>query len=377
MRKTNFWVMTAVVATLFVMILVFLSLTGDEANRADGPVATTDSIEATEANATDTPDPTATPTPTPTSIPEFIPEIEDLPHSFWIDTMRTTMTGLTVFENEIGYRLEWLFVVEADYYIFCASYDGAEYIPVEILSPSVYQWEYMENDIMGFMVLAYRDNEQEGMDDDVMVKAYRSPMYEPLTTPSPRPTGETGATTKQPNKYKIIVDKEDCAFGIFEADENGEYTELVATFPAALGGRKTPLSTEKRQFKIGTKLEWRRWSGFSPDRYSPYASQYSAGIYFHGPIYRKKSLDTLMQYSYNDIGLDYKTGGCVRTTVAGARFVYYACPAGTVVEVVSSTDLVSYPGKPSYDPDFPTWDPTDPQKPTPAPSPTPTPTPSS
>jgi len=80
----------------------------------------------------------------------------------------------------------------------------------------------------------------------------------------------------------------------------------------------------------------------------------------------------MMKYSYDDIGSNYKTGGCVRTTVAGARFVYYACPAGTVVEILSSSDLVTYPGKTPIDTDFPTWDPTDPQKPTPSPTPLPT-----
>jgi hypothetical protein len=62
----------------------------------------------------------------------------------------------------------------------------------------------------------------------------------------------------------------------------------------------------------------------------------------------------------------------VRTTVAGARFVYYNCPAGTVIEIVAETDLVSWPGLPEIDPDFPRWDPTDPGKPE-APEATPTP----
>lgn len=370
MRRTNFWIMTVIVATLFVMILVFLSLSGDAAIGATPTDTAIESTQATRTTEADAPDPTATPTPTP--IPEYIPEIGDLPESYWLDTMVTTLDGLTVTEIDSGYRLDWISVPEADYYIFCASYNGAEYIPLQILSPSVLQWEYIHKDVAGFMILAYTDNEQEGMADDVMKLACRSQIFEPQTTPEPPKDGGNGVPEKQSEKYKIIVDKEDCAFAVFEKDENGEYTVMVANFPAALGGRKTPLTTEKRQFSIGRKLEWRTWTGFSPDRYSPFASQYSAGIFFHGPIYRRKSFDTLIPYSYNDIGLDYKTGGCVRTTVAGARFVYYACAAGTVVEIYSSTDLVSYPGKIEIDPDFPGWDPTDPQKPTPSPTPAPT-----
>jgi|LSQX01.1.fsa_nt_gb hypothetical protein len=374
MRKTNFYITVIVVSTIFVLTLVVFSLTGDVgggfSTRNGAPETTAPSVTGT-LPIEPTPSPTPGPSPTPTPIPDYIPEFESLPEKFWIDTMTTTLDGLSVSESELGYSLFWTLDEKADYYIFCSSENGAEYHPLQILSPEVGQWEYMAKDVAGFMVLAYTDDNREGTEDDELILAYRSPMYEPVIDPNaPADTGDNPT-----DKYKIIVDKEDCAFAVFEKDGDGEYTVMVATFPAALGGRKTPLTTERRTFTIGRKLEWRRWTGFSPDRFSPYASQYSAGIFFHGPIYRRQSFDTLMKYSYDDIGSDYKTGGCVRTTVAGARFVYYACPAGTVVEVLSSTDLVSYPDKSPIDPDFPSWDPTDPQKPTPSPTPNPTPTP--
>lgn len=384
MRKTNFFITAIIVTSFFVIVLVFTSMTGDARGHFEEqsglPQEALLSDATTPEIVTPTSTPTATPSPEPTSVPVYVPEFENLQKHYWIDTMTTTMDGLTVTENGSGYVIEWMLDPGVDYYILCISDNGAEFVPFQILSPSVYQWEYMDKDTAGFMVLAYRDNELEGMDDDVMLKAYRSVILQPITSPTPTPTRDPNATTtptptptpKPPSKYKIIVDKEDCAFAVFEMDEAGEYTIEVATYPAALGGSKTPLTTEKRQFTIGTKLEWRTWTGFSPDRYSPYASQYSSGIFFHGPIYRKKSLDTMMKYSYDDIGSNYKTGGCVRTTVAGARFVYYACPAGTVVEILSSSDLVTYPGKTPIDTDFPTWDPTDPQKPTPSPTPLPT-----
>ncbi len=385
MRKTNFFISALVVTALFVMTLFLASLTGEAGRRVEPQTASQQATEQAGTTVAETSvlsaTPTATPSPAPTAVPVYVPEFDDLQKHYWIDTMRTTLEGFNLTETGNGYVIDWMLDAGADYYILCTSENGAEYIPFQILSPSVYQWEYMEKDTAGFMVLAYRDNGQEGTDEDSMLKAYRSVLLKPVSTPTPEPTRDPNATVTPtptptptpPSKYKIIVDKEDCAFCVFEMDEAGEYTVKVATYPAALGGSKTPLTTEKRQFSIGTKLEWRVWTGFSPDRYSPYASQYSSGIFFHGPIYRKKSLDTLMKYSYDDIGLNYKTGGCVRTTVAGARFVYYACPAGTVVEILSSTDRVDYPGKPEIDKDFPTWDPTDPQKPTPSPTPMPTP----
>ncbi|NLW89086.1 MAG: L,D-transpeptidase [Clostridiaceae bacterium] len=366
MRKTNFIFNVIVVSTFFVVTLLVFSLTGDVRGHMIGRESNTENTSTT-ALLTEptlpTVAPTATPSPTPTIVPAYVPEFEDFPDHFWIDTMPTLPDGMSVTENENGFEISWMLQAKADYYVLCTSGNGAEYIPFQILSPSVFEWEYMEKNVAGFMLLAYEDNGQEGMDDDVMLRAYRSMLF----TPEVEPDINDNSAENTTGKYKIIVDKEDCAFAVFEKDENGEYTVCVATYPAALGGRKTPLSSERRQFTIGRKLEWRTWTGYSPDRYSPYASQYSSGIFFHGPIYRRKSFDTLMKYSYDDIGSDYKTGGCVRTTVAGARFVYYACPAGTVVEIVSSSDWVSYPGKPAIDASFPTWDPTDPQKPTPAP----------
>jgi hypothetical protein len=171
------------------------------------------------------------------------------------------------------------------------------------------------------------------------------------------------------------VDKADHAFSVFTYDENGEYTVKVATYPCALGrsSRQTPTGT----FTISSKGAWKTWSDGT---YSPYYTRYTSGLYFHGPIYTAKRGDALIPSSYEAIGTD-ASSGCVRTTVAGARFVYYNCPSGTVVDIVASSSLVSWPGKPAIDPNYPTWDPTDPDKPdgpsepTPSPTPSPSPTP--
>ncbi len=383
MRKTNFFVTAVIVTSFFVMTLVYMSLSGDTRDQMrasqDRMIQNTgNAVAAFAATVAPTEVPTATPTPTPTSIPVFIPGFDELPLEYKIDEIRNTPTGFTVTENETGFSMEWSLVIGADYYVLCTSDNGTEYQPVQIFVGSMYRWELMDEDVAGLMILVYSDDSQEGTDDDVLLKAYR---YIPITpTPTPTPTQAPRATTtpkptkvptpsptpKPPNKYKIIVDKADCAFAVFSIDENGQYTTKVVTYPAALGGSKTPVGT----YAIGAKEEWHSWGS----QYSPYTSRYTSGKYFHAPLYYSKSPDNLNADYYNGIGSPNVTGGCVRTTVAGARFVYYNCAAGTVVEIVSSSDLVSYPGKPPIDPDYPTWDPTDPGKPAATPTPTPEPT---
>jgi len=387
MRKTNFFVTAIVVASFFVMTLVYMSLTGDvrgNTKASQDRLAQDKGFAAAAFAETITPTvtPTAAPTPTPTSIPVFIPGFDEIPSEYSIDELSNTPTGFTVTENETGFSMEWSLVIGADYYILCTSEDGMAYHPVQIFIGSMYRWELMEKTAAGLIILAFSDDSQEGTEDDVMLKAYR---YIPITpTPTPTPTQAPKApratatpkptkiptpspTPKPPNKYKIIVDKADCAFAVFEIDANGQYTNKVVTYPAALGGSKTPVGT----FAIGAKEEWHSWGS----QYSPFTSRYTSGKYFHAPLYYSKSPDNLNADYYNGIGSPAVTGGCVRTTVAGARFVYYNCAAGTVVEIVSSSDLVSYPGKPPIDPDYPTWDPTDPGKPAATPTPTPEPPP--
>ncbi len=138
--------------------------------------------------------------------------------------------------------------------------------------------------------------------------------------------------------------------------------------------------TPTGKFKIGAKQSWKTWTGYSPDRYSPYATYYTKangqGLYIHGAHYTAKSFDTLIRSTYEDIG-DNKTSGCVRTTVAAARWVYYNCDEGTVIEIVSSSSRVSWPGLKAIDEAMPNWDPTDPSKPdAPEPSESPSPSPS-
>ncbi len=194
---------------------------------------------------------------------------------------------------------------------------------------------------------------------------------EPTPTPTAEvPTPEPSPTVKLPdigNDYIIIVDKEDNAFGIFECGEDGKPGLLVDTFPCALGrsNRMTPTGT----YKTGEKQRWKKWPSNIYAQYSPYATYYTygsknykGGLYIHGPEYTEEDPSKLFVKTYNAIGTNC-TSGCVRTTTAGAYWVYTFCKEGTVIEIVKSSDLVSWPGLPEIDPEHPKWDPTDPSFP--------------
>jgi lipoprotein-anchoring transpeptidase ErfK/SrfK len=292
--------------------------------------------------------------------------------------------------------IRWELDPESDYYVLCVLDSQNGILQRDILWPDIDEWELADYQGSRLLLLRYQDMGTADANDDTLAGAYicetpgAATQVTPTVTPedslAPTPTqsqsvstasrtpgpSRTPAPTPAPNKYKIIVDKADHAFAVFTYDENGEYTKRVATFPTALGrsSRMTPTGT----FQIGKKGEWKKWSDGT---FSPYYTSYTSGLYFHGPIYTAKSRDTLIRSSYEAIGTD-ASAGCMRTTVAGARWVYFNCPAGTVVEIVSSSSLVSSVSKPAIDENYPNWDPTDPDKPgTPPATPTPETTPTS
>jgi len=325
-----------------------------------------------------------TPTPTPTPRPDYIPGPDELQALPDLNTLTFTIGYLQGEVSGTKLSLSWDKVEGSSYYLLCSYDPQNNLLQTEILKTDISSWEIPEFSGSGVILFCYKDNGQDGTGDDLLLGAYRydaviaaTPTPKPASKPKPGSTtaakpAATPVTVPVPvpiNKYYIIVDKADYAFSVYTYDSNNQYTKLVVTFPCALG--RSSKMTPSGKFKIGSKGEWKIWSD---GEYSPFYTSYTSGLYFHGPIYTAKSGDTLVASSYNQIGTP-SSAGCVRTTYRGARWVYYNCPSGTVVEVVASSSMVSYPGKPDIDPNYPTWDPTDPNKPNALPEPTPIPEP--
>ena len=134
-----------------------------------------------------------------------------------------------------------------------------------------------------------------------------------------------------------------------------KYSQLVKVFTCSTG-RDTPLGV----YKTLNKYEWKLLIG---PCYGQYATRITGQILFHSVPYYSQSKDSLEYYLYNRLGRKDSLG-CVRLTVADAKWIYDNCPLGTKVEIYDSDDLggVEKPSTIHIDDNDPRrgWDPTDP-----------------
>lgn len=105
------------------------------------------------------------------------------------------------------------------------------------------------------------------------------------------------------------------------------------------------------------------WLGLQGDVYGNYATQITGNILFHSvPYLRKYDPASLEYWEYDKLGT-YASAGCVRLTVADAKWIFDNCERGTKVEFYSSSDPGPL-GKPaakkiSSNVECRNWDPTD------------------
>ena len=147
-------------------------------------------------------------------------------------------------------------------------------------------------------------------------------VYDDYTAPVPVPQGYS-------SPYVIYVCKPTHTLAVIGRDANGEYSKTLRVFPTGTGKNgKTKVGT----FTIQKKERWHCWGS----TYSPYASRHSGGLYIHGPIYSSKSSNSLKPGTYNAVGTNCSSG-CLRTTSGCAAWVYYNCPAGTMVLITDNS----------------------------------------
>ncbi|MEX1376106.1 MAG: cadherin-like domain-containing protein [Eubacteriales bacterium] len=308
-----------------------------------------------------TPISTSTPSlePSPTIRKAYIPDPNELLPIPDVKKIEINEDALISEYQEDILSVSWEVVEDADYYVFCAMNEKDVVYHKEILWPDISEWMLPDIRDGNLYLFCYEDMGEDGAEDDKLIETYSVPIIspaedtpEPDATPAPKNTEE-----KVLNKYLIIVDKSDFTFAAFTYDEKGDYTILVKAFPTAIGrsARMTPNGT----FEISSKGEWKSWGTGS---YSPFYTRFTSGLYFHGALYDEKKNNTMYKSYYNEIGTA-ASGGCLRTTYEAAQWVYYNCPAGTVVQIVDSSPLVNKVIKPPIDPAYPSWDPTDPSKP--------------
>jgi len=252
----------------------------------------------------------------------------------------------------------WEPVEDAHYYVLWQLAGDGACLNVILWVGDNYSYKTDVLDGSRFLVTAYMDHGQEGIEDDTLV-AYEYTRFLTLSSESTH-LSKQYPSIEPCKKYTIVVDKEAHAMGVYERSKSDQYDRLVEVFPVATGRRRrqTPTGT----FRIGGKYTWKRF----PYRgnWAPFVSCFSEyGIYIHGPIYRSpKDRGSMFPWAYREIGSN-ATSGCLRTTYYGAYWIYTHCPRGTVIKIKNNGSGLTYPTKPARDPRYPTWDPTDPDKP--------------
>lgn len=162
------------------------------------------------------------------------------------------------------------------------------------------------------------------------------------------------------DKYYIKVNYGAQVATVYTKDSNGKYTKPVRAMVCSTG-RATPTSGTYRTLGKGN------WWPLMGDVYGQYSTHITGDILFHSvPYLESGNKSSLEWWAYDQLGKRV-SAGCVRLTVADAKWIYDNCVIGTQVEFYSSSNPGPL-GKPttrkiSNAPNYVKgWDPTDPDK---------------
>ena len=131
--------------------------------------------------------------------------------------------------------------------------------------------------------------------------------------------------------YYIKVNRQANCVTIYKKDAAGNYTVPVKAMTCSVGlTGKTPLGVTK----ISARYKWRPLFGGT---YGQYTVRFNGHILFHSVPYTKTEKNALEEGQYNMLGQP-ASKGCVRLSVADAKWIYDNCKNGTKVEVYDSPD---------------------------------------
>ena len=150
-----------------------------------------------------------------------------------------------------------------------------------------------------------------------------------LPDQSPKPTA-----TPEPIPFYIYVDVRNQITSVYARDEYGEYTVPVRQMLCSTG--KVGTDSDPGDWVLnGRKANWcyfPKWGG-----YARYWTRINGSIAFHSIIYHSVSTSDPKVSSYNALG-SRASHGCIRLTVADAKWIYDNCPAGTVVHITTQNE---------------------------------------
>lgn len=145
------------------------------------------------------------------------------------------------------------------------------------------------------------------------------PEHTPKPTPEPTPV-----------PFAITVDVANQVTTVYGRDENGEYTVVVREMLCSTGTKSAP-SDPGDWVLNGRKTKWcyfPKWGG-----HARYWTRINSSIAFHSVIYNTVNTMDLSVSSYKNLG-KRASHGCIRLTVADAKWIYDNVGEGTVVSIV-------------------------------------------
>lgn len=136
-----------------------------------------------------------------------------------------------------------------------------------------------------------------------------------------------------PETYRITVDLYWHVVMVYRQDENGKYTLPVRYMICSSGAdsSRTPTGTFKmKSYRVRNSIFNNTTS------YAQYWSLITGRIYFHSILYTSLNASDYTVSSWNALGKNV-SHGCIRLTVPDARWIWYNCAPGTVVEIRSGS----------------------------------------
>lgn len=166
-----------------------------------------------------------------------------------------------------------------------------------------------------------------------------------------------GQDEKSDAPYLLKVNRKQNIVIAYAKDDNGDYTKPYKAMVCSVGlDGATPTGT----YTTSDKYTWRLLSG---NVYGQYATRITGHILFHSVPYFTRSKSDLEYEEYNKLGQPASLG-CIRLSVADAKWIYDNCPKGTTVTIYDS-DQKEPLAKPTpihidTNDSRRVWDPTDP-----------------
>lgn len=202
------------------------------------------------------------------------------------------------------------------------------------------------------VLVAILENEQESVD----IPSINNEVV-PNENKENNNDNNTPSSTYDENYY-IKVNNQANVVTIYKKDSSGNYTIPVKAMVCSVG-TATP---KNGVYSTTNKYQWRLLIG---NVYGQYATRIVGSILFHSVPYLKQDPSTLEYWEYDKLGTA-ASAGCVRLTVADAKWIYDNCKSGTQVEFYSDSNPGPL-GKPTaqkisnVDENVRGWDPTDPR----------------